>query len=71
MTQDMLRGLNQIINKVAAALPTNMRAPQHTVYDGLTQQAQTALHQQLSSGQQTTKNSTNAENLALSLKVDS
>ena len=68
MTQDMLRGLNQLINKVAAAVPTNMRAPQPTVHDGLTQQAQTALHQQLSSGQQTTKNSTNAENLALSLQ---
>jgi hypothetical protein len=47
MTQDMLRGLNQIINKVAAAMPTNMRAPQHTVYDGLTQQAQTRLHQKV------------------------
>ena len=64
MTQDMLRGLNQIINKVAAALPTNMRAPQHTVYDGLTQQAQTRLHQQLS----TTMHSVNAEQLDLSLQ---
>lgn len=64
MTQDMLRGLNQIINKVAAALPTNMRAPQHTVYDGLTQQAQTRLHQQLS----TTMHSVNAEQLELSLQ---
>lgn len=64
MTQDMLRGLNQIINKVAAAVPTNMRAPQHTVYDGLTQQAQTRLHQQLS----TTMHSVNAEQLELSLQ---
>lgn len=64
MTQDMLRGLNQIINKVAAAVPTNMGARQHTVHDGLTQQAQTRLHQQLS----TTMHSVNAEQLELSLQ---
>ncbi|MEN8771700.1 MAG: hypothetical protein ABF267_10530 [Glaciecola sp.] len=67
MTQDMLRGLNQIISKVAAAVPGNMRAPQHTVHDVLTQQAQTLPHQHLSS-KHTTQNTTNAENLALSVQ---
>lgn len=64
MTQDMLRGLNQLINKVAAAVPANMRAPQSTVHDGLTQQAQTKLHQQLS----TSTHITHAENLVLAVQ---
>lgn len=64
MTQDMLRGLNQLINKVAAAVPANMRAPQPTVHDGLTQQAQTKLHQQLS----TSTHITHAENLVLAVQ---
>lgn len=64
MTLDMLRGFNQLINKVAAAVPTNMRAPDKTAHDVLTQQAQTALHHQLSSS----RTITNAENLELSLQ---